>query len=358
VNDPIGTAQTRILNKLNDVLAKLANATVALTCLETYKVLDTTNPQYACDPHAKLDAGSFPAAKANALKLMQDAAVMPLPVAEWKAVDANVNKEVNASIALPETNAAEIAAKNAALDKDDKYATNQVVLNSVISDAESSQKAMMETAQQIINLAGSSAEATYTIQQPHNYNSIVTVAAQEVVSKTSTALGTVTISWQSNPWEISTGILFSTLVARSFTNAPLIVNGKPVLDPSGKTLTVVTESDTRPVVVLPLVMANFRLRGLSHYPWENRCPNHCAFLLSGGVGLNLTTKTADFAVGPSFQIGEVLITTAAHFGRESMLTNGVTVGSQLGSSPPNPLPTANKWVTGFGIAISYVLPFQ
>ncbi len=111
-------------------------------------------------------------------------------------------------------------------------------------------------------------------------------------------------------------------------------------------------------MVFPLVMANYRLRHLSNYPWENKCPNHCAFLLSGGVGLNLTSKTTDFAAGPSFQIGEVLFTTAAHFGRESVLTSGVTVGSELGSSPPSPLPTANTWRTGFGFAVSYVLPFQ
>jgi hypothetical protein len=358
VADPIGTAQSRVRDKLNVVLANLANATVALTCLETYKVLDTSKAQYACKPNANLDAASLVPAKANAIQLMLDAATTALPVAEWKAVDAKVAADQAASIALPETNAAEIAAKTAALEKDDKYSTNQTLLNSVIGDAQSTQKTMLETAQQLTNLAGSGAEATYTVQQSRNYNSTTTVAAQEVVSKTSTALGTVTISWQSNPWEISTGILFSTLVGRSFTNAPLIVDGKPVVDPSGKNLTVVTEADTRPVVVLPLVMANFRLRGVSHYPWENKCPNHCAFLLSGGVGLNLTTKSADFAVGPSFQIGEVLFTTAAHFGRESMLTNGVTVGSQLGSSPPSPLPTANKWATGFGFTVSYVLPFQ
>jgi hypothetical protein len=357
VADPIGVAQTRVRDKLNAVLANLANAAVALTCLETYKVLDTSGAQYACNPNANLNAASFVAAKATALQLMLDAATMPLPVAEWKAVDAKVTADLTASLALPENIAGEIATKNAALEKDDRYSTNQTLLNSVIGDAQSTQKTMMETAQQLKNLAGSSTEATYTVQQSRNYNSTITVAAQEVVSKTSTALGTVNISWQSNPWEISTGILFSTLVSRSFTNAPLIVNGQPVLDTSGKNLTLVTEADTRPVVVLPLVMANFRLRGVSHYTWENKCPNHCAFLLSGGVGLNLTTKTADFAVGPSFQIGEVIFTTAAHFGRESMLTNGVTVGSQLGSSPPT-LPTANKWARGFGFAVSYVLPFQ
>jgi hypothetical protein len=356
--DRIGGLQKGVRDQLNAVLAALSNATVALTCLETYKVLDEPQAKFSCKPNDNLTAAVFDAAKTHAIQLMTDAATMVLPVAQYKAVDAKVSADVNATLAMPEGTPAQVAARKAALAKDDKYLTNENLLNSVIGDAQTTQKTMMETAQQLTNMAGSGAQATYTVQQARNFNSTITVAAQEVISKTSTALGTVTISWQSNPWEISTGILFSTLVARSYTNAALIVNGQPVVDSNGKNLTVVTESDSRPVVVFPLVMANYRLRGLSHYPWENRCPNHCAFLVSGGVGLNLNAKTADFAVGPSFQIGEVLFTTAAHFGRESVLTNGVTVGEQLGSSPPSPLPTANRWRTGFGFAISYVLPFQ
>jgi len=351
--DSIGDAQKRVRDKLNAVLLAQSNATVALTCLETFKVLDDAAAKFSCKPNENLTSATFDAAKQHAIQLMTAAATMPLPVAEYKAVDAKVTADVTASLAMQDG-----APKDAALAKDDVYSTNQTLLNSVIGDAQTTQKTLLETAEQLTNMAGSPVEATYTLQQPKNYNSTVTVAAQEVISKTSTALGTVTISWQSNPWEVSTGILFSTLVSRSYTNAPLIENGQPVLDSGGKTLTVVTESDTRPVVVLPLVMLNYRMRRLSGYSWENKCPNHCAFLVSGGVGLNLSTKTADFAVGPSFQIGAVLFTTAAHFGRETVLTNGVTVGEQLGSSPPSPLPTANHWKTGFGFGISYVLPFQ
>jgi serine acetyltransferase len=53
------------------------------------------------------------------------------------------------------------------------------------------------------------------------------------------------------------------------------------------------------------------------------------------------SKTADFDTGISFQIGGVLITPTVHFGRDVRLSNGVTVGQELGPSPPNPLPTEN-----------------
>jgi len=95
---------------------------------------------------------------------------------------------------------------------------------------------------------------------------------------------------------------------------------------------------------------------LTFSAWENKCPNGCSFLLTGGVGANLTSKTADFDTGISFQIGGVLITPTVHFGRDVRLSNGVTVGQELGPSPPNPLPTENHWVRKFGIGLSYTLP--
>src|SRR5712691_2026433 len=354
VIDPIGDEQQKIMDRLNYASTVFANATTELTCLEKYKVLDKSNPQYVCSPNVNLDAASFQAAKEETLAKMDEAATTPLPIAENQIVSAKVAEEVKATIAMPGG-----SAKSSALERADKYLSNQAILNALITDAQTTQKTMLETMEQLSNLPGAAAEATYTIKQLPRYNSTITVTAIEIISKTSTTLASVTISWQSNQWEVSTGILFSNVVARSYTNAPLIVGGQPVRDSSGKVLTVVTESDTSPSIVFPMVMGNYRIRRLSHAKWENTwCPNHCAFLISGGVGANLTSKTAEFAVGPSFQIGQVLLTPAAHFGRESILTSGVTVGSQLGSSPPSPLPTKNRWVARFGFAISYVLPFQ
>ncbi|MDP9112067.1 MAG: hypothetical protein M3O20_00130 [Acidobacteriota bacterium] len=170
-------------------------------------------------------------------------------------------------------------------------------------------------------------------------------------------IATVTINSQDNPWEVSTGILFSTLKNQTFSTAGLIANGHPVLDASGANVMVVQNSYTRPAVVTPLVMANYRISKLSHGSWANRCHGHCAILLSGGVGLNVSQSDAEFAAGPSLQVGSVLFTPAFHVARYVDLTNGVGVGSILGPNAPSTLPTSSTWTTKFGFRVSYVLPF-
>jgi hypothetical protein len=120
--------------------------------------------------------------------------------------------------------------------------------------------------------------------------------------------------------------------------------------------TVVTRSDTSPSVVAPELLVSYRLPWISRFAWENKCRGGCSFLLSGGVGANLTSKSADFDSGFSFQIGSVLFTPTVHYGRENRLSNGVAVGQKLGASPPSPLPTNYQWVKKFGIAITYALP--
>jgi hypothetical protein len=142
---------------------------------------------------------------------------------------------------------------------------------------------------------------------------------------------------------------------RAFTNAPRIVNGQPVLDSGGKTLMIVTENDTRPSIIFPVVFISYRIGPFSRARWEAKCPGRCAFLATGGIGANLSNKSAEFAGGLSFQIGSVLLTPLVSIGRQLQLSNGVVVGQQLGSSPPA-LPTENKWGPHFGLALTYRLP--
>ena len=119
-----------------------------------------------------------------------------------------------------------------------------------------------------------------------------------------------------------------------------------------------TEAVTRPAIMFPVVTASYRIGPWSNAHWENQCPGHCAILLTGGVGLNLTAKTAEFLVGPSFQFGGLLLTPGWHIGRQSDLAEGLAPGKMFGSSPPDPLPTTMSWTMKFGVTISYVLPFQ
>jgi hypothetical protein len=218
---------------------------------------------------------------------------------------------------------------------------------------------LFEAAEALDSTADQPETVDFKIKWKSDYSSSIAVVGQEVISKSNTTLATVVINWRSNPWEISTGIMFSTLKNQTFSNVPVVTNGQTVTDtglPTGKALTTVKNTYTRPAVLLPMVMASYRL-GFLHWDWENRCPGHCGFLATGGVGLNVAPKTAEFAAGLSFQIGGVIFTAGPHVGRYTDLTQGVVVGSMLGTSPPTPLPTSSTWTTKLGFAVSYVLPF-
>jgi hypothetical protein len=85
---------------------------------------------------------------------------------------------------------------------------------------------------------------------------VITVSGQEAVNKTASPIATVTVNTQNTDWVISPGILFSNLKYHTFSNAPIIVNGQPVLDPSGKMTTIVTRADTSPSVVAPELLVS------------------------------------------------------------------------------------------------------
>jgi hypothetical protein len=206
---------------------------------------------------------------------------------------------------------------------------------------------LLATAERLKSIASLPQSPVFIIKQPQNYTSSIDISAQDVMSGAKTALATVTIQWQSNPWDVSTGIMFSTLDNRTFSNVALFDNGVPQLDSEGKNLTIVEESVKRPTILFPVVMLHYKIPG---FP---------ALMASGGIGLNLGTTTAEFVVGPSIKIFGIVVTGAAHFGRTTELTEGVQPGDKLGSSPPA-LPTDSHWVKtpAFGLAVSYVVPLS
>ncbi len=351
-NDPIAIGLNNSLKAVQKVLSDMADATAHLSCLEGYKVVVGTVGTYSCSSDT-LTPDTFEEARQTTIEAMRNAAQATLPTATLKDLETQIAADVKTSSGMTGDD------KTKLLAMDDIYQSTDTLLSSVISDTQKAQATMFETAQQLNATATAPQTAYFPIKQLGNYNSIVTIAAQEVISKTTTTLATVTINWQANHWIISTGIMFSSLKVQTFTAANLVKNGQPVLDATTqKNITVAQNSYTRPTVVVPLVMANYRLGFLSHFPLENKCPNHCAILLSGGVGLNVPQKNAEFAAGPSFQIGSVIVTPAFHIGRYTDLTNGIGVGTILGINPPSPLPTSSTWTTKFGIAVSWALPFQ
>jgi len=233
----------------------------------------------------------------------------------------------------------------AALKLDDGYLSRQNVLSAALDDAKKAQAALLSTESKLKALVSLPQEPTFVIAQPKNYTSAIDVSAQEIMAGAKTSLATVNIAWQSNPWEISTGIMFSTLENRTFTNVAVFGNGAPQLDAEGKTLTMVQESIKRPAVLFPIVMVHYKM------PFSDR------LMASAGVGLNLGNTTAEFTVGPSIRLFGLIFSPAVHFGRETGLASDVKPGDKLGVDPPDP-PTETHWAKEFrwGVAVSYAIP--
>ena len=302
---------------------------------------------------------TFETEKKIAVDLANQAAQMRLPLGELQDLTSTLSelqRRCFADVASGKDDAEKEKRRKDCVPGLDRHLSNQARLNSAASDIQKAQATLLQTVLTLSAWPSTPSILAYQfISSPLN-NMVVTVSGQEIVNKTNSPIATVIINCQATHWVISTGILFSNLKFHTYSNAPIIVDGQPVLDSSGKVLTKVTRSDTSPSVVAPILLANYRINYLSRFKWEARCRNGCSFLLTGGVGANLTSKTADFDTGISFQFGSVLFTPTVHYGRDNRLSNGVAVGQELGPSPPNPLPIENHWVKKFGFAISYALP--
>lgn len=352
----ISREQKIIQQRLDIALARIAKVTAELTCLERYKEFKSRDETYSCS-ETDLTADEFTRnLEQTKLDISGDrtgAGLMTLPIGLYKAADKDTSDMLTTCRQLP---IIEENDRTSCFESLDELDSNQALFSAAITALQKAQTSLLQAVQILNSWPGTTAAPTWSISERKNHISTVTVSAQEVISKATTTLATVKIDWQTTRWVVSTGIGFSNLASRSYTNAPIIVNGQPSLDSSGKNLTVVTESDTKPSIIFPEALLSFRINSLSHFHWESKCPNGCAFLISGGIGLNLSTNSANFDAGPSFQFGSVLFTPAVHFGRETVLSNGVTVGSQLGSNPPSPLPIQEKWRIKFGFLLTYTLP--
>lgn len=143
--------------------------------------------------------------------------------------------------------------------------------------------------------------------------------------------------------EASAGAFFSTLPVRSFSVAPVFTNAV-ITDK------VISENIIHPTVV-PFAAANYRLTDdLKHFRWKSN------IYLTGAVGINPNTVTADFATGVSWSYRALMVSGLAHFGHEVSLTQGLTVGESLGPGFNGTLPTKTHWTTAFAIGLSVRIP--
>jgi hypothetical protein len=355
----IDEGQEKAAKLVADVQRSVQQASTGLTCLSNYETVLSAPTGAYCSQASMLDPTTFGPAKDAAIGSAKAAAMLSLPLFQMTELDPRVksfSRDCVSEIKKVFSGATDDELQKFCGDKAASYANNEARINSAISDVQKAQSALLQTVQIITSWPGSPTTVAYKFTATKLKNMVVTISGQEIVTKTNSPIATVTINPQANPWVVSAGVAFSNLTYHTFTNAPIIKNGQPVLDSNGKALTVVTQTGTSPSIIAPEAFVSYRLQKLSGANWENRCRNGCSFLLTGGVGANLTSKTADFDTGISFQIGSFLLTPTVHFGRDARLTNGVKVGDMLGSSPPSPLPTENAWVRKFGFALTYTIP--
>jgi hypothetical protein len=267
----------------------------------------------------------------------------PLPESDLKALDSEIAAFYTACGTLAGTNDVDSCLSIAA-----EYQKSQYGLDTALTRLQSRQTALAAT-RAALDALPDAGDFINDIASAPDHKATIKITAKDVFSGASVDVGSVVITWQGSNISISTGILLSNLPNRTFANTPIIINGVPKTDPSGKVLTMVTETDTKPSVVTPLAFFNYEL------PWVTAKEGKFGILLSGGIGANLSAKTADYAAGISFRYREVLFTPAVHFGRENELTNGVVVGQMLGSSPPA-LPTEMHFKANIGFAITYRIP--
>ena len=144
-------------------------------------------------------------------------------------------------------------------------------------------------------------------------------------------------------WEASAGVFFSSLAIRSFSVAPVFTNGV-ITDK------IIAQNVLHPTVV-PFAAGNFRLTNdLKLSRWKSN------LYLTGAVGVNPNTVSADFATGLSLSWRALMVSALAHFGHDTQLTQGLTVGQSLGPGFNGSLPTQTHWTTAFAIGLSVRIP--
>jgi hypothetical protein len=143
-------------------------------------------------------------------------------------------------------------------------------------------------------------------------------------------------------WEASAGVFFSTLPIRSFSVAPVFTNA--VI-----TNKIIAQNVLHPTAV-PFAAANYRLTNDLPGRWKSN------FYWTGAIGINPNTVSADFATGLSYSWRALMVSALAHFGHDTQLTQGLTVGESLGASFNGNLPTQTHWTTSFAIGLSVRIP--
>jgi hypothetical protein len=357
----IQTIQRAAAKRLATASSVIAEATIKLNCLQAYEGTEKRGNNISCTVYPFKDDQDFKSIETNVANAIRNAANLDVDLGDLAEVDGLLKDAADNCKDWAE-GGSNVPQKPIVQQSDckevSKYEYYQRRLDDNMADVLSSQKSLQSTLLILDTLPDAIPPQVFCISMGKNIGGSVAVSSQIPPQATPTTIATVPITFGLSRWNASTGIGFSFAGANSYSNAPLLMNGQPVLDSSGKNETVVTRTTTKPTILFPVVMGHYMIPGMNQWLWENSCPHHCGFQLSGGVGANLTAtqKSADFLGGVSFQFGSVFVTPAAHVTWDSQLTGGVYEGAKLGSSPPAPLPTKRSLVTKFSINVTCVIP--
>lgn len=187
------------------------------------------------------------------------------------------------------------------------------------------------------------------------------VPANTVTAVQKKSVATVTVLYADPKFEPSAGVIFSTLVNRSFANQTIVTQNTGAVPTQGNV--VVDQTITRPTIE-PFAAANYRINNNFAWP-DNR---RGAFYVTTAVGLNPNSTTVEFGIGPSLSWRSLMISPLAHFGRDVRLTQGEYIGQvwcnqtaavgttpKCSGSPPAPS-TERYWTTRFAIGVSVRIP--
>jgi hypothetical protein len=345
--DTVPGFQEKVLNRLQTVTNDVQDANTALTCLETYKPVIGGPGHKVCDQTGILNPDDLSTADGSvlesAINTAKAAAGEDLPVAELKYIDSLLSDEMKTCNKKKPGNDCYTT-----LDTDQSI---ENIYNAQITSLQTAQGALLQSVQTLSTIPPMEQQFVFMATLAKNNNATITITGTEFLTKTATTIGTVTINTTPTRFVLSTGVMYTSTPYRSYAITNQVSGGIA----TGSTM--VTKSNNVPSIDFPIVFGSYLFRSLSRANWENKCPNHCEFLFSGGVGLNLGAKTADFAGGPSFQLGGFIFTPVAVGARQNHLLNGVYVGqTNSGITTSSNLPTSNHWTVGGGFAITYTIP--
>jgi hypothetical protein len=135
-------------------------------------------------------------------------------------------------------------------------------------------------------------------------------------------------------FEVSSGVFFSTLPNRSFSNQTAVVQNPGSVPTPGN----VYISETRMLpTALPYVAANYRIG----HDFSISNSRRMALYGTGAIAVSAYNSSAEYAAGLSLSWRSLMFSVLGHVGRETMLTQGEYVNQVLCSASPSATATSN-----------------